>query len=102
MFCEAKPQLGFITAATQCAKDCGSHNLACEYRHARLRGSQLLAYAVVYLKIILIWVRQTIHSFCDIDRLLDHLQQACQTGGPIACLIRAAGIFSVTYMIKNS
>jgi hypothetical protein len=36
--------LAFVT--TQCAKDCGPYNRACEYGHERLRGSQFLAHAV--------------------------------------------------------
>ncbi len=32
--------------STQCAKDCGPHNRACEYGCAHLHGSQFLAHAV--------------------------------------------------------
>ncbi len=31
---------------TQCAKDCDPHNRECEYRRARLHGSQSLAHVV--------------------------------------------------------
>jgi len=33
-----------LSSTTQCAKDCGPHNRACKYRHARLHGSQFLSH----------------------------------------------------------
>jgi len=43
-----------------------------------------------------------LNPYLSSKNVLNNLVQACQTGGPINCSMRPAGIFSVPYMIRNS